>query len=92
VLQSLAIVRFAKHVNFRVAEILQLLDGLPGRPPPERWRRLARGKLEQVDALIAHARQVRKMLSDTLEHQCPMLVERGYPLPAGHSGKDGANA
>jgi len=80
VLHSLAIVRFARHVNFSVGEIKRLIDGLPGRPPPERWRKLAAGKLEQIDALIARAKRVRKMLGDTLLHECPMLVERGDAL------------
>jgi len=64
-------VRFRAHVNFSVGEIKRLIDGLPGRPPPERWRKLARAKLEQIDALIARAKRVRKMLGDTLLHECP---------------------
>jgi DNA-binding transcriptional MerR regulator len=39
VLERLAMVRFAKHVGFSIAEIKVLLRGVDGRPPPERWRK-----------------------------------------------------
>ena len=86
VLKRLAMVRFAKHVGFSMVEIKLLLDGVHGRPPTERWRRLARDKASQVDEFIAHAKSVRKMLLETLDHQCPMLVERGAALAGSHKG------
>jgi len=73
-------VRFAKHVGFSIAEIKVLLRGVDGRPPPERWRKLAAHKVAQVDAFVAQARNIRKMLSETLDFQCPRLVERGRAL------------
>jgi MerR family redox-sensitive transcriptional activator SoxR len=81
VLERLAMVRFAKHVGFSVAEIKVLLGGVEGRPPTERWRKLAAEKVAQVDAFVAQASAIRKMLSETLVHQCPKLVERGRALP-----------
>jgi MerR family redox-sensitive transcriptional activator SoxR len=80
VLQRLMMVRFAQHVGFSMVEIKLLLDGVHGRPPTERWRKLAREKAAQVDEFIAHAKAVRAMLHDTLAHQCPKLVERGAAL------------
>jgi hypothetical protein len=53
-----------------------------GRPPPERWRKLAAEKVAQVNAFVVQARKIRKMLSETLEFRCPRLVERGRDLPA----------
>ena len=82
VLERLAMVRFAKHVGFTVAEIKVLLAGVEGRPPTERWRKLAAEKVAQVDAFVAQARMIRKMLSETLDFQCPKLVERGRALPS----------
>jgi MerR family transcriptional regulator, redox-sensitive transcriptional activator SoxR len=82
VLERLAMVRFAKHVGFTVAEIKVLLGGVEGRPPTERWRKLAAEKVAQVDAFVAQARTIRKMLSETLDFQCPKLVERGRALPS----------
>lgn len=80
VLKRLAMVRFAKHVGFSMEEVKLLLDGVNGRPPTERWRKLARAKAKQVEEFIAHATTVQTMLLDTLGHQCPKLVERGDAL------------
>ena len=82
VLERLAMVRFAKHVGFSIAEIKVLLAGVDRRPPPERWRKLAAEKVAQVDAFVVQARNIRKMLSETLDFQCPRLVERGRALPS----------
>ena len=82
VLERLAMVRFAKHVGFSIAEIKVLLGGVEGRPPTERWRKLAAAKVAQVDAFVAQAQAVRKLLSETLVFQCPKLVERGRALPS----------
>jgi MerR family redox-sensitive transcriptional activator SoxR len=81
VLKRLAMVRFAKHVGFSMEEVKLLLDGANGRPPTERWRKLARAKAKQVEEFIAHASAVQTMLLDTLSQQCPKLVERGNALP-----------
>lgn len=80
VLERLAIIRFAKHVGFKVAEIKRLLDGIEGRPPPKRWRDLAKQKRAEVDDVIARAIAMRKLLDNTLRQKCPQLVERGADL------------
>jgi MerR family redox-sensitive transcriptional activator SoxR len=80
VLERLAIIRFAKHVGFKVAEIKELLDGIEGRPPPKRWRSLASQKRAEVDDVIARAIAMRKLLDNTLAQKCPRLVERGAEL------------
>ena len=86
VLERLAIVQFAKRVGFSIAEMKILLDGVPGRPPPERWRKLAHEKATQIDQLIANAKIVHRMLLDTLDQKCPKLVERGQSLDSGRPG------
>jgi MerR family redox-sensitive transcriptional activator SoxR len=86
VLERLAIVQFAKRVGFSIAEMKILLDGVPGRPPPERWRKLAHEKATQIDQLIANAKIVHRMLLDTLDQKCPKLVERGRSLDNGRPG------
>ena len=75
-------IRFAKHVGFNIAEIKVLLRGVDGRPSPARWRKLAAEKVAQVDAFVVQARTIRKLLSETLDFQCPKLVERGLALPS----------
>ncbi len=84
VVERLAIVRFAKQVGFTMDEVRDLLDGIDRRPPPERWRRMAERKLSEVARLIADAKAIKKMLADSLAHQCPKLVERGKAV-AGQS-------
>ena len=83
VLERLAIVRFAQFVGLRLSEIKWLLNDVPGRPPPERWRRLAQQRLTQLDALMVEVGTIRKLLQMTLEHKCPKLVEHGSRLPEG---------
>ncbi|MDE2227807.1 MAG: MerR family transcriptional regulator [Alphaproteobacteria bacterium] len=77
VLERLAIIRFAQRVGFRIAEIKLLLDGFAVRPPPERWRRMARQKMAEANLLIREATTMRDLLRRTLRHKCPKLVERG---------------
>jgi hypothetical protein len=60
--------------------------GVPGRPPPERWRKLVHEKVTQIDRLIADARTVNRLLLDTLDQKCPKLVERERALRDGRSG------
>jgi MerR family redox-sensitive transcriptional activator SoxR len=79
-LERLAIIRFAKWVGFSVAEITILLNEAPGRPPPERWQKLAHDKVTQLDRLMTEASAVRQMLLQTLDQKCPKLVERGRSL------------
>jgi MerR family redox-sensitive transcriptional activator SoxR len=81
ILDRLAIVRLCQYVGLRITEIKWLLNDVPGRPPPERWRKLARDRLIQVDALIAEAQAIRRLLQMTLDHKCPKLVEHGISLP-----------
>ena len=80
VLERLAIIRFAKHVGFKGTEIKQLLEGIDGRPPPKRWRTLAKEKRAEVDEISARAIAIRKLLDNTLRQKCPKLVERGSNL------------
>jgi MerR family redox-sensitive transcriptional activator SoxR len=82
VVERLAIVKFAKQVGFTMDEVRDLLDGIDRRPPPERWRRMAERKLTEVAQLITDAKAIKKMLADSLAHQCPKLVERGRSVAA----------
>lgn len=81
ILERLAIVRLCQYVGLRIAEIKWLLNEVPGRPPPERWRALAKDRLAKVNVLIAEAKAIRELLQMTLEHKCPKLVEHGISLP-----------
>jgi MerR family redox-sensitive transcriptional activator SoxR len=84
-LERLAIVRFAQHVGFTIAQIKLLLDGFAGRPPPEHWREMAQQKITEVDAIMRDAASMRALLVTTLAHKCPKLVERGTEVAAATS-------
>ena len=87
ILERLAIFRFAQYVGLRLTEIKRLLNDVPGRPPPERWRQLAKERLSQVDSLMSNAQAIRGLLQMTLDHKCPKLVERGFSLPRQFKGE-----
>ena len=86
ILERLAIVRFARAVGFSVTETKLLLFGFQGRPPPHRWREMATKKIDEIDAVIAHAQSIKGMLEDTLRHKCPKLAERGSAVEKASSG------
>src|SRR5262245_18765926 len=74
IFDRLAVVRFAQYVGLRLTEIKWLLNEVPGRPPPDRWCKLARERLTQVDSLIVEARAIRELLQITLDQKFPKLV------------------
>jgi MerR family transcriptional regulator, redox-sensitive transcriptional activator SoxR len=80
VLEALAIIRFAKHLGFGLAETRVLLSEHDHRPRPERWRESAERRLAEIDALVADAQRMRGLLEETLRHKCPKLAERGDAL------------
>lgn len=92
IINRLAVIATAQQVGFSVAFIGQLLDNFestaktPDEPPngsqPERWERLARQKLAELDQLIAQARQMQEILGQLLDCECPSLDECGQRLLA----------
>lgn len=76
VLERLAVIQLAQDAGFTIAEIRTLLHGFaPDAPPPARWRDLATRKLPEVDALIARAQGMRRILEAGLRCECPTLEE-----------------
>ena len=81
VLDRLALLELAKGAGFRVAEIRQLLAGFKGRTPPgERWRKLTRAKLVELDARIAEAERMKAVLRSVTRCACPTLEDCGRAL------------
>jgi MerR family redox-sensitive transcriptional activator SoxR len=71
VLDRLAVVRIAQQAGFTVAEIRTLLHGFSGdAPPSERWRKLAREKLAEVEVLIERAQGMKRVLERGLGCEC----------------------
>ena len=74
VLTHLAVVRMAQEAGFTIDEVRQLVAGFPEETPAaERWRDLARRKLPEVDARIAHLQMVRAVLEESLRCGCLTL-------------------
>lgn len=82
----LAVIQLAQAAGFTVAEIRELFVGFPpGTPASERWQRLARAKLAEVEAVIAHAAAMKRLLEEgLLRCQCLTLEEcAGFTGTAG---------
>lgn len=77
-LRTLAVIRLAQEAGFTVAEIRTLLHGFAlGTPPSARWRALARRKRREIDALLAGAHRMRRLLDTLLRCECPSLDDCG---------------
>ena len=78
VVQQLAVIRLAQQAGFTVAEIQTLFHGFaPATAPAERWRPLVARKLAELDALIARAQQMQRMLEMLRECGCDSLEACG---------------
>jgi MerR family redox-sensitive transcriptional activator SoxR len=88
VLQRLAVIDVAQQAGFTIAEIKTLLHGFDAATPAAaRWLALAEGKLPEVDALIARAHEMKRIIEVSLRCGCLTLEECALtlrpPLPAG---------
>jgi MerR family redox-sensitive transcriptional activator SoxR len=87
VVELLLLIRFCQRLGFTLAEVRTLLGSPSGRRAKERWRELVDAKLIEVDALIAQAREMKRLLREsrdcdcvTLE-SCSFLVEEAARVP-----------
>ena len=87
--QQLAVIRLAQQAGFTVAEIQTLFHGFAAATAPsERWRPLAARKLAELDALIARAQQMQRILEMLSQCTCERLEE--CASAAGHAGGAGS--
>jgi MerR family transcriptional regulator, redox-sensitive transcriptional activator SoxR len=71
VLRRLAVIELAKRGGFSLDEIHGLLAGFGNDcSPPERWRRMAERKLEELDAAIERIEGMRALLRRGIECGC----------------------
>jgi MerR family redox-sensitive transcriptional activator SoxR len=74
VFAQLAVVRMAQEAGFTIEEVGTLVAGFPeGTPASARWQALAHRKLAEVDALIARAQALRRVLEESLACGCLTL-------------------
>ena len=88
VLQRLAVIQLAQEAGFTVAEIGRLFyDFEADTPASERWQALATQKLAEVDALIARAQGMKRLLEESLlKCRCLRLEECAGFIMDGQSG------
>ena len=71
---ALAVVDLAKQAGFSLDEIKTLLHGFSDdTPPPERWKDLARAKLEELDDHIQRLAAMQVLLREGLDCDCLRL-------------------
>jgi MerR family transcriptional regulator, redox-sensitive transcriptional activator SoxR len=76
VFQRVAIIRIAQEAGFNVGEIRTLLHGFARNiPPSARWKALASAKLDEIEAQIARAEAMKRVLREGLECDCLRLEE-----------------
>lgn len=75
-LQQIAAIQVAKEAEFTVAQIGTLFQGFAANTPlSERWRSLARAKLEELDMLRARMERMRNVLERGLRCGCVNLED-----------------
>lgn len=80
VLDRLKIIELAKSLDFTLDEIRLFFDGLSEKSPPgDIWRAFANAKLEIIEAQIARAKRLRKILKMGLECRCLKLSDCTIP-------------
>lgn len=91
VLERLAVIRLARRAGFTLSEIHTLMTGFaPATPPSVRWRSLTAAKLNEVNALIARAEEMRSLLEEGLACGCLTIEACAVLRPHASPGPDGA--
>jgi DNA-binding transcriptional MerR regulator len=89
--EHIEMIRMARELGFAIEEIRTLINGFsPETPPPERWRRIAREKLPQLDELIHHASAMKRLLEVGLSCRC-VRIEDCFVNDCANVGTNGGN-
>ena len=76
VLDRLHLIRLAQAAGLTLAEVGELLAGVPDEAPVgARWQALARRKLDEIEELIARAERMRHILQQALGCTCATIEE-----------------
>jgi MerR family redox-sensitive transcriptional activator SoxR len=91
VLQRLAVIQLAQEAGFTIAEIKRLFSDFEADfPASARWQALAKQKLVEVDALIARAQRMKRLLEECLLRcRCLSLDECARLISERQSGAVG---
>jgi MerR family redox-sensitive transcriptional activator SoxR len=73
-LYRVLLIRFARDMDFSLAEIKIFLSGLNDKTTVgKRWKRLAHSKIKQVDETVLRARRLKSLLEHLLQCRCASL-------------------
>lgn len=76
ILDRLALIELAKSAGFTVTEIRELVRGVArGTPPGPRWKNLAAKKRLEVEARIAEAERMHRVLTLMMGCECPTFKQ-----------------
>lgn len=77
-LERLALIELAKECGFSIAEIRGLVCGLSGKTPPaNRWRALAKTKIEELNDKMVQISRMKRFLSAICRCECSSIDECG---------------
>jgi MerR family redox-sensitive transcriptional activator SoxR len=87
VMGRIRIIQLARSAGFSIAETRTFISGHPsGSIPSSRWQTLADRKIQEMDALIARATEMKSLLRSSFKCGCPTiedcerLILRSTPL------------
>jgi MerR family redox-sensitive transcriptional activator SoxR len=81
VFRRVAVVQFARQTGFTLKEIRQLFLGFRNATPAsERWKKLSKQKLTELQALIERVRMMQGLLHKLQGCRCAVLEECGKAL------------
>jgi MerR family redox-sensitive transcriptional activator SoxR len=85
-LHQLVVIEFAKETGFTLAEIKLLLHGFPETTPASaRWKKMARGKIKQLEITLAKTKAMRDMLELMSTCRCRKLEQCARGLASNQS-------
>ena len=82
VFNRLSVIAYAKDVGFTIAELKMLLSGASGGRASDRWHAFAARKRRDLDAMIARANRMKRLLDVAVTCRCLDLEECGRRLRA----------
>ena len=78
---QLAVIEAARAAGLSIAEIKVLFHGFrPGTPASNRWRRLAKKKLKDINQIMVCLEMMEKLLKDSMRCRCLKLEDCGRIL------------
>ena len=76
ILDRLALIELAKSAGFTIAETRELVRGVArGTSPGPRWKNLAKKKRLEVEARIAEAQRMHRVLTLLMGCECPTFKD-----------------